>query len=448
MRVRAFFLIFLAVAGCQSTSSLRQPAQNLPEFTGGSAGAITSPLTNARMGPEIEFRGLKHLPALLCSPAGPGTTLRLPFPTVVSGAATVGFTASVIAQAKAGENASPKQIATGGLAALSFGSLLYFILCDSVVTGSYSLYMEDLYALLEKKCAEEKNCRLSRVTRRYRARVYEDIVLDFDKVTEINRPFQIRFTHDPSVVEVHFTPLNSEEAEKMVPFLDKNIYQNTARVGLKIPRIDGPWNGGHIHIDLETAFGPNDWEGLRNFVADLGNHQELSDGILGWDPVNAKTTQFSDEHLINLRDLIEDLDNQMRGEARPLVATFREKSLGGFYGAFRFNIVYNTIELRFPRSQSSARELALLMKLINGRIRYIRSLPKGTRVLLLWREGALTAQEKMNRFYQYARESGLDNSEIKELVPARFKKYLGRALKLKASGPDCVVAARIILESF
>lgn len=116
----------------------------------------------------------------------------------------------------------------------------------------------------------------------------------------------IVFSSDPQTIEVTMNPQTSGELIAKTDFYDQEIYELAKSVGLRPPVKDGFWNGGHIHIDLDQAFG-GDPQKFKNFIIDFWSHGELARGILVDDPFNAGPIR-SKRQLRDIKSLAEYLD--------------------------------------------------------------------------------------------------------------------------------------------
>lgn len=236
---------------------------------------------------------------------------------------------------------------------------------------------------------------------------------------------------DASELSLEWTFSQGEMREKM-DFYQKEIYQLAKSVELRPPKRDGIWNGGHLHIDLKTAF-DKDPQKFKNFVLDFWSHGELARGILAEDPLNASPIQ-TQRQLKQIRNLVIYLDSLTQdgkslgpGEIRKIYKKFprifnKLSFLGLNSSALNLKPSLGTLEIRALRSQKNAKALALITELLDRRIQYTNSHPRDA-VSTDFIRNDWTDSEKIKNFQSYVEESGLNFDEFRELVPKKYLLY-------------------------
>lgn len=240
----------------------------------------------------------------------------------------------------------------------------------------------------------------------------------------------IVFSQDPGVIEVKIPKITAEQARVENNFLQKEIWDRSERVGLKAPKSDGPWNGGHVHMGIEEAL-DNDPKKLKNMVFDHLLHPELADGVLGRDAIgpgrgfalNAKIVDVNKK-----RNQLEAFGKEMdemaaRGEKlTPEKIQSIEKRYNSIFGKsseLHINGKFGTVERRGPRSPKNADEFAKVVELYDARVKYTNSLedvelPKNF-------EAPKTPEEKAAAFKKYVEQSGRNYRDFKDLAPASLQ---------------------------
>lgn len=373
--------------------------EGLPALSGRPAGPRELEAAGPKMGPEIELRGKKQIPSMLCQ-AGTQAAFGVAL-TGVAGAAYLKATD------RDGEALGPILSSAGGLG----GGVGVAVACIALTIQDPAItdgYLRKIHAnLLPREKAGELKLRWS-----------EESVYRALEVTYADGR-KIVFSKDPNVMEVKISPIRPGELEAALDFYQKEIFETARAVGLKPPRLDGPWNGGHIHVDLAEAFG-NDPVKFKNFLLDYIEHTELADGVLIKD---SYLTPAIDS--IKQREAIEQLVASLdylaeQGEKLDIV-DINELAATGLFGkrnALNLNTIYKTFELRGQRSQKSAAELLKVMRLIQARIKYTNGLPPKE---FHPKPVKMSLEEKRKAFRAYVEEAGLSYEEFKDLAPRKYQ---------------------------
>lgn len=250
----------------------------------------------------------------------------------------------------------------------------------------------------------------------------------------------IVFTSDPQTIEVNINPQTAEEIKEKLDFYQREIFDLAKSAGLLPPKQDGIWNGGHIHIDLKTAFG-GDPQKFKKFILDFWSHGELARGILVQDFLNAAPIKGQGQ-MNKIRELVNYLDsltqkgktlgkNEIYTLYKNFPRIFNKHSFLGFNSSsMNLKPKFGTLEIRALRSQKDAKSLALITELLDRRIQYTNSQPDHSFSVDAIRN-SWTDSEKIQSFQSYIEESGLNFDHFLEIIP---KKYLLSPLTRKKIG--------------
>ncbi|MCM2277623.1 MAG: circularly permuted type 2 ATP-grasp protein [Oligoflexia bacterium] len=227
---------------------------------------------------------------------------------------------------------------------------------------------------------------------------------------------------DAAVLEVQTKPGTLEDFRARKELIQKEIFETARSIGIEPHKRAGQ---GHIHIDVDEAFG-QDSRLLRNFFVDYSNHPELAWGALGnhlgnSPPVAAlkpeqrkaliHALQEFDAHPGTHREFGDLIDRNVYTHG-----TVAEWGFPRHYQALRFAWNLNTIEMRGFRPQRSADEFVKELELIQGRIEHLKKV-EGAIPFVNPPTHELPLKEVVTRFYGYVTESGLDWETYKTLLP-------------------------------
>jgi hypothetical protein len=369
-------------------------------------------------GTEIEFRGRKHLASLYCAPTVyHGRDMKVASAGLVAvSLATTGGVGAVwaINELFSDQNSQPivKQdisYALTGMGALTLaagsGLGLYAFICPSKRYRGDMAYHEELQTLAKQLC-QQRGCSVELESRKvyWHQNPIEDIHLTYPD------GFKVSLTYDPNVVEVKMSPQTANDVASRQALIQRDVYDLLKKAKLMPPKHDGMWNAGYIHIGVESGFKSK--QHLLNFFIDLKNHPEFGLGLLGNGGSEAKPfTHLSAYTTINLaiESLIEDIakngDSPINKQTREMLSSFFVKK--GY--AITYNCKFNTIELRFLRSQENAEVLTKVINLFNARIRYLEDkdlTDKYQRVVK-----ASAKSKWASRFEKYISDTGLTPDE-------------------------------------
>lgn len=202
-------------------------------------------------------------------------------------------------------------------------------------------------------------------------------------------------TTDPGVAEITVSPMTAEEWEKFVPDIQDAIFVSAANMGMFPQDYLG---GGHISVDI--AHFENNPLLLRNFLADLINHNELFMGALNYDVQNSASPFLYKENNLNLvKNIFKQFDTNYRRRSSPrqknrLLNRFLIELRDAFHSQdvifFKTNVrairIQNEldnsgrpkgrIEIRGIRPQKSADMFLRQIRLLKGRIEYLSKIKK------------------------------------------------------------------------
>jgi hypothetical protein len=383
---------------------------------------IRHPAGDATFGTEIEFRGVKQLPSLMCGPTlyynqdGKIGKLGAKIAKKSSFGVGLGLVSMLNSDSRSDhENKLELTEAIGTATALGAGAggLLYSysIYCEKNRQKSDKAYDAKLKNALEEMCKRE-DCELSSFEAKHwwATESYEDYKITFKDNVEVY------FTHDPSVIEVKSNPLTAKKFEEHTELLQRVVWDTLKDVGLTTPMFDGPWNGGHIHIGVNEGF--DSVIQLRNFLVDLVNHSELAEGILGADAHEAESLRFTDQGK-RIKEVVEKLDQLIKknGTIRSTSQILKQLQKDGY--PIVYNSKFQTIELRFLRSQKDAKTLSLITSMFQARLDYLKNLKELVQFSDKFPEMKVSLQ--IENFKKYIEEAKLNYDEYKELLPNRMR---------------------------
>jgi len=234
--------------------------------------------------------------------------------------------------------------------------------------------------ILQARCAARGDCSIQILQNGYGVETYRVNYTD---------GFWFQISTDPSVVEVQTNPNSAENIERLQNRIQTDIFDVAAdpAVGIRPFEFAG---GGHIHMGLESTFG-GDARLFRNFMVDFVNHWELASGILSTDHLNAPPiAALKDSQRKEFINAIRDFDEGKIKTIEKLAARVEKRVLretpSGWAPAIKYHAMVltriisskfkpseRTIELRSIRAQRSAKEYALITKLFDRRVAFLRS---------------------------------------------------------------------------
>jgi hypothetical protein len=369
--------------------------------------------SEVRFGPEMEFRGVKQIPSVVCAGdvyaiSGSVKDLALFGRTAL----TAGLIGTAVFYSSDQSDLLSEVVRQASYAAIVGGGLVYGYgaFCGKIRHISDRAYDRKLESALIDLCSDghchmEPYIKSSGLTRSLK---YRDFKVTYPDGREVH------FTHDPSVIEVKSSPLTALQAESIESSLQQDVFDTLKKIGLKPAGIDSPWNSGHVHIGVDTFTNPGH---LERFLSEFLKHPELSDGILGNDQISAPSLG-SLACRSRLKEAIAGLAHAVPGEPvslYPLFVLTKDMTCGLVY-----NRNLKTLEMRFPRAQKDAKTLTLLFKLFNAKILQHQN---GSEIARVFDEDIavpVTYNEKVRNFRKYVEEAGLDWKDYESFVPSRW----------------------------
>ncbi len=249
---------------------------------------------------------------------------------------------------------------------------------------------------------------------------------------------------DPAVIEVNTSPMSVDKLREVLDRIKKDLYINAESIDLRPHSIDG---GGHIHIDLKSAFN-DDSKKFRNFVVDFYNHKELSQGILGKCRNNSPhICDLPERNNDDFKAVINKFDNA-GGAISDLTAAIHSNVYTGAkwgpvekYQALNLTRVVEkdlpiedrTIEIRAIRPQGSPEALLLQARLFEERINFLNK--QTGAIPIKDNMDTYTPRQKFIYFKNYVEETGLKWADYAGLIPNEYDKYIWHEL-LQASDPE------------
>lgn len=248
---------------------------------------------------------------------------------------------------------------------------------------------------------------------------------------------------DTGCLEVQTKPLTLEGFLAKKEILEKFIFDSGKKLNL-IPheRI----GGGHLNIDLATAFPNNNARLFRNFIVDQANHPELIWGIFGnhlgnsppisalephlHDAFKSVIEEFDANGVLNSEAAIRDLGAEV--ERRVYVSNpfwlANEKKIWSpsYYQhlSFRSTKVHTPVEqrrleLRGFRPQQSVKEFLLEMEFFDARLSYLNNLEQDLEVSIP-RKYEMPITEKKQKFVKILEETGLNREKFEHFLTSKI----------------------------
>jgi hypothetical protein len=256
-------------------------------------------------------------------------------------------------------------------------------------------------------------------------------------------------TFDTRVFEVTANPLSRKDFETFKDWFQKHLFDKMADISFLPHQQIG---GGHLNLDHRRAFNGNNLL-FAAFVADLIDHDELYNGVLGdREPLWAQSP--ADLEPVFREQMFSSILNDYKLDPPVSATSFSADGYTvGYFTEKRAFIRYMPptsesttlgprLELRFIRPQKSTSEYLALIKLFEARIRYLHE--NDIRPRPEFKQPTLSSHYKVRRFHQYVTETGLDFEEYRNLLP---KDMLRVSLEIfprpTASNDQCATAFQI-----
>ena len=269
----------------------------------------------------------------------------------------------------------------------------------------------------------------------------------FDKHGEAYRikfgnGFWIQAGVDTGCLEVQTKPSTVAEFTEQKNIIQKVIWDTAKELDLKPHKRIG---GGHVNVDLATAFPENNALLFRNFIVDQANHPEWTAGIFGNHTGNAPPISALETHLHdNFKDVIKIFD--ITGDASQGLAAMehlgreidrrvyvsnpfwlqqgRKTWQPYYYQHLSFRsakqstpVEQRRIELRGYRPQQTIDEFLLEIEFLDRRLTYLNEMNKAIPVKIP-RGIGMSASEKIKRFNRVIDEMNLDRSVFINVSPS------------------------------
>ena len=249
---------------------------------------------------------------------------------------------------------------------------------------------------------------------------------------------------DTSVLEFNSKEMTLKDLEILKSRIQQDIFDACEELGMKPKPGVG---GGHIHIDLTSAF-PEDGKLLRDFMVDYANHPGLAFGTLTMDRGNATPlVKLRADQKIAFRKVIWDFDNGLIKGRNQLAKEIERRVYynSPVYGEppqkyMAVNLTrvtkenvpdsFRTVELRALRAQRNAEDLRKIADLFEGRINFLKNQPQ--RVPLGPLVPPVDDTEVLKQYRSYVSGAGLDPDEYTDLIPERY-----RVIQPPKSGRPC-----------
>lgn len=282
----------------------------------------------------------------------------------------------------------------------------------------------ELKELIKERCA---GCTMRVTSNSYGVKTYKFTYPD---------GFWFVVATDPGCLEIQTKPSTYAQYKKYKNIIQSDLFDSAASLGMFSDKDVG---GGHIHIGMKSAF-DGDAVLFRNFVADYANHGELNSGIMDNDRAKAPILDDLNRNQRKaFKELLFDFDNgkakvkTIKGFAKSLEKEVYYKTPMGWDPSFKYQAlnvhrVYGdefseaarTVEIRAQAAQKTFEDYLKQIQLYEKRIKFLSS--KETKRIIYLDEGPeLTGRDKVEQFYAYVTESGLDWNDYKYMLPKRLQ---------------------------
>ncbi|MBX3034566.1 MAG: hypothetical protein KF865_11635 [Bdellovibrionaceae bacterium] len=272
---------------------------------------------------------------------------------------------------------------------------------------------------MRERC-EALGCRITEVRGKW----------DQDFRVEFSDGWWFKVSYDPGCVEITFKPSPLETLREKARLINDAIFSTANQIGLEVK----PNETSHFNMGIRSAFDDSAKDFVR-FFADYANHPDLALGSLGHDVYNAPPLSVLNRKQRGALQRIIDAVNA--GEMTTITEAARAiqnqvytesyyKPWGGIhhYQAVGLKYVNKTnlqvsdapLELRAVWIQESAEKFNLVSELIEGRVRYLKTLTTP----IIYTAPAHTEfsnSELHSRFLIYVEEAGLSLKKFQDLLP-------------------------------
>jgi hypothetical protein len=250
-----------------------------------------------------------------------------------------------------------------------------------------------------------------------------DFKVEGNRVIFPKENFEFQVNLDATTIEITHRPITTQDFQRLSPIIQRFMFDIPRSVGL-IPSRSDLLGAGHLHIDIESAFGA-DAQLFRNFVVDYLNHWELYHGILGNDPLEAKDILQDPLVFQRYRNVIQAFDDGRISSLDALRLAladigFRKVPFTTQKPAINLDTRFKTIEIRAIRAYRDALDMNLVMQLIQARIKSLKR--RETPVPIQPHDPQTSNQQiMMQMFHSYVTGSGLSFETFRLLAPEAFE---------------------------
>lgn len=252
----------------------------------------------------------------------------------------------------------------------------------------------------------------------------------------------LQISQDMMVLEVQTAPATISGFKGRKEVIESLVFNLADSIGLKPHERIG---GGHINIDMKTAFGDNPLL-FRNFIVDHANYPELSWGVfgshlgnsppiasLGHDQVEAFLDVVYEFDTLSEEDYIKegfiiDKNTILALEIEDRVYTSNPIGWGDseYNQALNFRNIESgkspRLEIRSYRPQRTLSEFIMQITYLQERLNFLnrRSDPVNVKIPSNWDP---VPEVKKEVFKSLILEMGLDYDNYQALIPARFDRF-------------------------
>lgn len=250
-----------------------------------------------------------------------------------------------------------------------------------------------------------------------------------DYLLEFKDGFWIRYSFDPKVVEIMFTPSTLAEMRENQGRINEYVFTAGQEIGLVVPKE----MGGHVNMGVNSMFDGN-VESFLKFYVDYANHPDLTLGTLGKSLHNAPTLSvLGHNQRAALSNIVEDFYlgkvKTVQEAAKRIQTEVYTKSYyapwGGVDHYQSVGLKYLNLgdlkekdapmELRGIRAQRSTEDFIKTAELMEKRVQYLNKNVSHI-VYSETKIKSFSPSQSKTRFKMYVEESGLNFSDYESLL--------------------------------
>lgn len=253
-----------------------------------------------------------------------------------------------------------------------------------------------------------------------------------DFVLKFSDGFWIKYSIDPSCIEITFKPLTLDGLKLNTTRVNEYVFNSGAEVGL----ISKDNNTTHFNVGINSLF--NSVEEFLRFFIDYTNRPDLALGSLGKDLGNAPPLSLlKDSQRSTLKNIVQDFNKGLipsiqvaadRIQNEVYTDSFLKERSGFHYQAVGLKYVNRTwlaeedapMELRSVWAQHSMEDFIRVAKLVEGRVAYLNK--HSSQIIYNETKKINFSKEQLKtRFKIYVEESGLNFQDYVTQMPQEIQ---------------------------